>query len=79
MEKNRADIIYACGPMEMLKCVVGIAEKHSIPCQVSIETIMACGMGACLGCVVEKKNDASIYMHACMDGPVFDADTLNFI
>jgi len=78
LEKNRADIIYACGPMEMLKCVVGIAAKHKIPCQISIETIMACGMGACLGCAVEKKDDASIYMHACMDGPVFDADALKF-
>ncbi len=76
LEKNRADVIYACGPMEMLKCVVGIAEKHRIPCQISIETIMACGMGACLGCAVEKKVDASIYMHACMNGPVFDAGSL---
>jgi len=76
MEKHPADIIYACGPLEMLQCVVGIAEKHGIPCQVSIETIMACGMGACLGCAVEKKGDSSPYMHACMDGPVFDAGIL---
>ncbi|MFH1992854.1 MAG: dihydroorotate dehydrogenase electron transfer subunit [Pseudomonadota bacterium] len=73
MEKQRADIIYACGPQAMLKCVIGIAEKHRLPCQISIETIMACGMGVCLGCTVEKKGDPFKYMHACMDGPVFDA------
>lgn len=73
MEKRRADIIYACGPLEMLKCVIGIAEKHRVPCQISIEAIMACGLGVCLGCTVEKKGDSLKYMHACMDGPVFDA------
>jgi dihydroorotate dehydrogenase electron transfer subunit len=76
MEQQTADVIYACGPWEMLQCVVGIAEKHSIPCQVSIETIMACGMGACLGCAVAKKGDSSKYMHVCMDGPVFNAEIL---
>jgi len=54
-EKLRPDIVYACGPMDMLKCVVGIAEKHGVPCQISIETMMACGIGACLGCAVERK------------------------
>jgi dihydroorotate dehydrogenase electron transfer subunit len=49
------DVIYACGPLEMLMCVLDIADKHRVPCQVSIETAMACGMGACLGCAVEKK------------------------
>lgn len=76
MEKGRADVIYACGPLEMLKCVVGISKKHRVPCQVSVETMMACGMGACLGCAVEKKDDLNRYLHACMDGPVFDADVL---
>jgi len=70
--KNKPDIIYACGPLEMLKCIVGIAEKLAIPCQVSIETTMACGMGACLGCAVEKKESSEDYLHACLDGPVFD-------
>jgi dihydroorotate dehydrogenase electron transfer subunit len=44
-----------------------------VPCQVSIETAMACGMGACLGCAVEKKGPEKAYFHACLDGPVFDA------
>jgi len=76
MQARRADIIYACGPLEMLKCVIGIAEKYKVPCQVSIETIMACGMGACLGCAVETKDDPFRYKHACVDGPVFDAESL---
>jgi len=77
LEKGRPDIIYACGPLEMLKCVAGIAEKHTVTCQVSIETIMACGMGACLGCAVERKETSGNYMHACLDGPVFDAGALH--
>lgn len=42
------DMLYACGPREMLTCIVGIAEHYSVPCQVSIEIDMACGIGACL-------------------------------
>jgi dihydroorotate dehydrogenase electron transfer subunit len=72
------DAIVACGPMDMLMCVVGIAEKHRVPCQVSIETMMACGMGACLGCAVESRIESDHYLHACMDGPVFSADMLKF-
>jgi dihydroorotate dehydrogenase electron transfer subunit len=72
-KKSRPDIIYACGPLEMLTCVLDIAEKNHVPCQVSIETAMACGMGACLGCAVEKKGPEKVYLHACLDGPVFDA------
>jgi dihydroorotate dehydrogenase electron transfer subunit len=73
----KPDIIYACGPMEMLSCVIGIAEKYGVDCQVSIETMMACGMGACLGCAVERRSDPSKYLHACRDGPVFDSRFLN--
>ena len=74
--KEPPDIIYACGPLEMLKCVIGIAEKLNVPCQVSIETMMACGMGACLGCAVEKNEAPVSYLHACLDGPVFESRIL---
>jgi dihydroorotate dehydrogenase electron transfer subunit len=74
--ESRPDIIYACGPMAMLKCVINIARAHEIPCQVSIETMMACGMGACLGCAVEGAAASNRYLHACVDGPVFDANEL---
>lgn len=76
--KNRPDLIAACGPEAMLACVVGIAEKYGVPCQVSIEAMMACGMGACLGCAVESRNETGGYFHACLDGPVFSADALKF-
>jgi dihydroorotate dehydrogenase electron transfer subunit len=69
---DQPDIIYACGPLEMLACVAGIADKHRVSCQVSIETMMACGMGACLGCAVASRSHPDSYLHACMDGPVFD-------
>lgn len=77
IQQNRPDRIYACGPSPMLACVAGIARKYNVPCQVSIETMMACGMGACLGCAVEARRDADRYMHACLDGPVFDVDRIN--
>ena len=70
--ENRPDIIFACGPMEMLACVAGIADKNGVACQVSIETMMACGMGACLGCAVAGRKNSDKYLHACLNGPVFD-------
>ena len=72
------DMIVGCGPMEMLACIVGISEKYGVPCQVSIETRMACGIGACLGCAVEGRNQPGRYLHACLDGPVFDAAEIKF-
>jgi dihydroorotate dehydrogenase electron transfer subunit len=77
VNRNPPDMIVACGPMAMLACVIGIADKHRIPCQVSIETMMACGMGACLGCAVESRHEPERYLHACLDGPVFDAAVLH--
>jgi dihydroorotate dehydrogenase electron transfer subunit len=70
------DIIYACGPLPMLSCVAGISRKHGISCQVSIESMMACGMGACLGCAVPSSRKEDRYWHVCKDGPVFDAAQL---
>lgn len=70
------DMLYACGPLPMLREVMAIADHHDLPCQVSIETIMACGMGACLGCAVKDKQRNDAYRHACVDGPVFDADEI---
>lgn len=74
--KNRPDVIYACGPLEMLKSVAKIAKKHIVPCQISIETIMACGIGACLGCAVERFDNTGKYLHVCLDGPVFNPHDL---
>ncbi len=66
--------VYACGPVGMLKGVAALAEKYQVACQVSIETIMACGMGACMGCAVRSQDSREDKCrHACLDGPVFEA------
>ena len=79
IKENRPDIIYGCGPTAMLKSLALMSEMHSIPCRVSIETIMACGIGACLGCAVESKKTPEKYLHACLDGPVFDAKAIKLV
>lgn len=73
VRRHPPDAILACGPMDMLKCVAGIAHQLDIPCQLSIESAMACGLGACLGCAVPAAGDGGRYYHVCKDGPVFDA------
>lgn len=74
----RPDIVCACGPHGMLACIAGIAERHHVRCQLSIETMMACGMGVCLGCAVESRKQQESYLHACIHGPVFNAEDLFF-
>lgn len=73
---RRPDLIYACGPLPMLRATSHIAKKYGIPCQISIETMMGCGMGACLGCAVAAADDPEKYLHACIDGPVFNASDI---
>ncbi len=76
IKKRPPDVIYACGPPGMLKAVIDRAKTDAIACQVSIETMMACGMGACLGCAVENRDPNEKYWHACLDGPVFNAEAI---
>jgi dihydroorotate dehydrogenase electron transfer subunit len=64
--------VYTCGPDVMMRNVAGVAMSSGVPCQVSFEERMACGMGACYGCVVEH-NDGRM-LRSCVDGPVFLAD-----
>lgn len=67
--------VYACGPHPMLKKVAEIAKQNNLKCYVSLEEHMACGIGACLGCVVKAKSfDREYeYKRVCKEGPVFDA------
>ncbi|MBQ1721928.1 MAG: dihydroorotate dehydrogenase electron transfer subunit [Lachnospiraceae bacterium] len=71
------DVIYSCGPKPMLRALKALAEEKNIPCYVSMEERMACGVGACLGCVCETKDvDDHSKVHnkrICKDGPVFEA------
>lgn len=77
----KPDIIYSCGPMPMLKGVAAYARENGAKAYISLEERMACGIGACLGCVVKTKekdhhtnvNNARI----CMEGPVFSAEDLD--
>jgi dihydroorotate dehydrogenase electron transfer subunit len=72
-------IVFACGPLPMLKAVAALTSKWNIPCQVSLETSMACGVGACQGCAVKSSSgQEKPYHHVCQDGPVFDADTVDW-
>ena len=73
----QADIIMACGPMPMLRAIKKYAGEKKIKAYISLEERMACGVGACLGCVCRTKNlDAHSHVNnarICTDGPVFDA------
>lgn len=72
-----ADVIMACGPMSMLRAIKQYAEAHHIEAYISLEERMACGVGACLGCVCKTKEvDHHSHVHnarICTDGPVFEA------
>ena len=67
--------IYACGPKPMMKAVVKVAKSRNINCEVSLENLMACGLGACL-CCVEKTVKGNVCV--CTEGPVFNANQLTW-
>jgi dihydroorotate dehydrogenase electron transfer subunit len=77
IERNDINKIYACGPNSMLKAVQNIALENKIHCELSIETIMACGFGICQGCVVKKKANGNEYYLTCIEGPVFNAKNIS--
>lgn len=80
--KVQGDVIYACGPMPMLKALAEYATEHSMEAQISLEERMACGIGACLGCICKsKEKDAHTNVNnkrICKEGPVFDAKEVVF-
>ncbi len=69
------DTVYACGPRAMLKAVQQWTEQNNLPCQLSLEEKMGCGLGTCMGCVCSAKDaDGNInYRRVCHDGPVFNS------
>jgi dihydroorotate dehydrogenase electron transfer subunit len=71
-KEDSAQFVFSCGPMPMLAAVSDMCQRFGIPGQVSLETLMACGFGACQGCVVPARGDSEDYLLACKDGPVFD-------
>ncbi len=78
MEKSDSAIVLTCGPAPMMKAVAELAAMCDFRCEVSMETYMCCGIGACMGCVVPAAGDASGYLHACTDGPVMDSTMIDW-
>jgi len=67
-------VVYTCGPEPMMAAVAAFCRRSGLSCQASVESVMACGMGACLGC--SRLNHQGDYTHVCLNGPVYDAEEL---
>jgi dihydroorotate dehydrogenase electron transfer subunit len=73
------DFLVGCGPEPMLRALASLAARWNVPCWVSLETPMACGVGICFSCVTRVKTPGGWdYRRACVEGPVFDAATLEW-
>lgn len=75
LESDPQAVVYACGPPAMLEAVRALCAARGVSCQLALEAGMACGFGACFGCVVETADGA--YVRLCVDGPVLDGDRLS--
>lgn len=81
LERSPRAGVFACGPMPMIRAVRQICAAHGTPLQVSLEALMACGVGACLSCVVKGAGHSETeprYLCTCKSGPVFDAEHLDW-
>lgn len=79
LDAGAPDMMFACGPAPMLRAVQRIALERNIPCQLSLEERMGCGLGACLVCNCKvRAADGFDYRRVCVDGPVFDAGEVLF-
>ncbi len=76
----RATVVYACGPMPMLAAVAAQAAARGLPCHVSVEEAMACGIGVCMTCVlpVVGADGQSRFVRSCVEGPVFEGSKVRF-
>ena len=69
--------IFSCGPTPMLQAVAALAREYGLPCQVSVEEYMACGVGGCAGCSIRVETETGPAMkRVCVDGPVFEASSV---
>jgi len=80
LDRTNADVVYACGPMAMLRAVSGLAAERGIPCQVAVEEAMACGVGICMTCVLPVIGDDGLtrMVRSCVEGPVFLGDRVRW-
>jgi dihydroorotate dehydrogenase electron transfer subunit len=74
LERDPEAVVYACGPAGMLEGVRAMCEQSGTPAQLALEAGMACGFGACFGCVVPRRGGG--YLRVCVEGPVIDAAEL---
>ena len=74
LDRDPHAVVYACGPPPMLEAVRAMCARSQVPAQLALEAGMACGFGACFGCVVPKRGGG--YLRVCVDGPVVSADAL---
>ncbi|GLI35187.1 dihydroorotate dehydrogenase electron transfer subunit [Desulforhabdus amnigena] len=78
----KPSVLYACGPLAMQYHVARWALEHRVPSQLSLESLMACGIGACLGCALPASapagSTADHYVHVCKDGPIFGAESIQW-
>ncbi len=77
LERDPHALVYACGPPAMLEGVRAMCEQRATPAQLALEAGMACGFGACFGCVVPRRGGG--YLRVCVDGPVVDAAELEHV
>lgn len=73
LDADHGAAVFACGPPAMLEAVRAMCAERGVPAQLALESGMACGFGACFGCVVPTSEG---YVRLCLDGPVLDADRL---
>jgi dihydroorotate dehydrogenase electron transfer subunit len=80
IHEARTDVIYACGPMAMLRQVTALARRYDIPVQVAVEEAMACGVGTCMTCVLPVVGSDGItkMVRSCVDGPVFRGEQVRW-
>ena len=80
IHEARTDVIYACGPMPMLRQVTSLARRYDIPVQVAVEELMACGIGVCMTCVLPVVGTDGItrMVRSCTDGPVFRGEQVRW-
>jgi dihydroorotate dehydrogenase electron transfer subunit len=80
LERTGSDVVYACGPMAMLRAVSEIAAERGIPSQVAVEESMACGVGVCMTCVLPVVGDDGVsrMVRSCVEGPVFLGDRVRW-
>jgi dihydroorotate dehydrogenase electron transfer subunit len=77
LDRDARAVVYACGPAPMLEAVRALCAARAVPAQLALEAGMACGFGACYGCVVPVR--AGGYVRVCVDGPVIDAAELEHV